>query len=180
MKTRFAIVASLVVAAVPVAMGAFIPIGDPFEGYSWGQTFAVTSTESFDLMAVRMTSEDDAFESDVFRDISADGWTTVAEVDAPTPTLAVADGPTTQALATKIIMDGDMDNQLEFDFVTLEGETVTESVHAVWTGTDWTMTTSVWVPTRAELVNPTPVPAPSAVLLGMLGLVTARLVRRAI
>ena len=150
------------------AVADIVPLGDPFEGYSWGQGFEISDSTSFDLMAVQMTSED-AFESSTFQNFTDDDWATTYEVGGAAPSLAVAEGPSEASLGTDIIFTGDLTDALEFDFVLFSEENLTESVHLSWTGDEWTVTEGTWAPTRGELTPPV-TPAPGAALLGVIGL----------
>ncbi|HPD47684.1 MAG TPA: PEP-CTERM sorting domain-containing protein [Anaerohalosphaeraceae bacterium] len=141
-------------------------IGDPVEGNSWSQAFNETGVGSFDLVAVKMTSAGDTFKTATFHSFNKTGWGVLFENDAALPTLASATGPAQTNMTFSIKFEGAKSNPLEFDFVAMSGEILKEAVHAVWSGSAWTFTTSQWNPTYAEVAG---VPAPGALLLGSMG-----------
>lgn len=153
---RIHVVLGVLLFSVTAATAGLVPIGDPFQGHSWGQTFQVSEGVAFDSLVVQMTSPGDYFESATFRNFSLDGWQTVYERDDQ-PTLAVAEGPGTDGLNTDIMFTGDPDNPVDFNFNTYDGSTPVESYQVGWNGYDWQVTLG-------------DVPAPGAVVLGVIGL----------
>lgn len=149
------------------ALADLAPIGDPVEGGSWAQGFNETGVGNFDLVAVKMISGGDTFESLTHRSL-ATGWSVVYENDSTSPTLATATGGPLTSMTWNIWFTGTKSNPLVFDFVAFYGETLLESARATWNGSGWSITTSLWNPTRAELI-----PIPTAVILGVLGLCAA-------
>jgi hypothetical protein len=75
-----------------------------------------------------------------------------------------------------IVFAGSSSNQLKFDFVAMNGNTIVDSALASWNG-GWSFSTTSWRPSRTDL---SPVPAPAAILLGMLGLGLVGWVKRRI
>ena len=67
------IAVTLVAVAGSSVRADLVPIGDPFDGNSWGHEFQETSG-SYDLIAVRMFSSGDSFESPTFSNFSVLGW----------------------------------------------------------------------------------------------------------
>jgi hypothetical protein len=164
---RIRILLVLLLFGATVSLGGFAPIGAPFEGHSWGQRFGVSEVGPFDMITVQMTSPGDYFESETFRAFSVAGWSVTYESDGVTPTLAVAQGPLFKDLRDDaleldfdLVFTGPSDNPLEFDFTVSNGDTVTESGRYTWDGEAG----------QVLHYGGSVVPAPSAVLLGALGL----------
>jgi len=154
----------IMIFSASAAFGNITPIGGPVEGNSWSQRFAESGVGLFDLVAVRMTSAGDTFESATHVNFSVLGWATIYENDPLIPTLATAAGPAITYLEWDINFAGAKSDPLVFDFVAFNGTTLLESAIASWSGSSWTFTTGCWNPTRADVI-----PAPGAVLLGSLG-----------
>jgi hypothetical protein len=171
MKKLVALGAGLILLAANAAFADLTPIGDPVGGNSWSQRFQESGAGYYDLMAVRMTSSGDTFESATFSNFNPGTWSLLYENDGGTPTLASASGPSVNWAQFDIKFAGDSSNQLAFDFVAFKtgSDTIAESVHAAWNN-GWTITAGTWNPTRAQVV-----PLPAAVLLGMLGMGVAGL-----
>jgi len=165
---KICLVGGLVLALASSAWANITVIGDPVEGHSWSQQFAESGVGLFDLVAVKMTSAGDTFESLTHSGFDQAGWATTYENSTPYPTLATATGPATSSMKWYINFAGAKSNPLEFDFVAYYGDTLIESAHLAWDGTvyptGWTITAGKWDPGRAALI-----PAPAAILLGSLG-----------
>jgi len=161
---KICLVGGLVLALASSAWANITVIGDPVEGHSWSQQFAESGAGLFDLVAVKMTSAGDTFESLTHSGFDQAGWATMYENSTPYPTLGTATGPATSSMTWSIKFAGAKSNPLAFDFVAYYGDTLRESAHAVWSGSGWTITAGKWDPGRAALI-----PAPAAILLGSLG-----------
>lgn len=153
---RIHVVLGVLLFSVTAAMAGLVPIGDPFGGHSWGQRFQVSEGITFDSLVVQMTSPGDYFESATFRNFDVPDWQTVYERDDQ-PTFAVAAGTGTDGLNTDIIFTGNSDNPLDFTFNAYDGATPAGSYQVGWDGYDWQVTMG-------------DVPAPGAVVLGVIGL----------
>jgi hypothetical protein len=174
LRTRVLIGTITAVLLPVVAMGDFTPVGDPFDGDSWGQAFAESGVGMFDLVSVRMVSSGDYFENPTHRSFNASGWSTTYEKsDGTGVILGTATGPAVSSMTWNIWFAGAQSDPVTFDFVAFDGDTLLESARAAWSGSGWTITLGPWEPTRNELV-----PVPGAVLLGALGLGAVASVRR--
>jgi hypothetical protein len=145
------------------ALANLTVFGDPVTTHSWSQGFNESGVGNFDLFAVKMLSGG-PFESPTNTGLAA-GWATVYENSLPDPTLAIATGPATTDMTWNINFAGPQGIPLDFDFVAFDGATMVDNANASWNGSGWTITTSDWNPTRADLV----IPVPGAILLGSIG-----------
>lgn len=171
-------IVSLVVVTLLVAANGAVAdlsaIGEPVEGNSWSQPFSESGVGSFNFVAVRMTSSGDAFESPAIHTFNRSGWTIGSE-DA---TMANASGPAQTSMNFSIKFAGSTSNQLEFDFVSFNGDLLKDAAHAVWKPGSWAITTFTVSKSGVDGTGITgwqrsdfeAVPVPAAVLLGMLGL----------
>jgi hypothetical protein len=149
--------------------------GLPGSGGSWSQRFQEDSIGSFDLVAVKMFTAGDTFETVTHSAFSVGGWSTIYENDGQYPTLATAAGSDTTLMQWNIKFAGNTSNTFTFYYVAFGGEDLLNAATATWNN-GWTITNyaggvgAAWTPTRAEVV-----PTPVAVVLGMLGLGVAGL-----
>jgi len=153
--------------AANAAFGDLVPIGDPVETGSWNQLFNESGVGPFDFVAVKMVSTGDFFESPTHTNLAA-GWT-----EHSSPTVAYADGPGLTNMTWTINFEGAQGDPLVFDFYAYWGNTWLECARATWTGSGWSISPWDSKLSRSEIVAAVPVPA--AVLLGLLGLGTARM-----
>lgn len=166
-----------------VVNGAFadlVPVGDPFAAASWAQTFAFTGYDSVaeepysvNLLAVKMLSAGDTFQSAVFMDFTTAGWSPLSLVPESwgnTPTLGVASGPSQQVINFALHFPDPVTNSFTFGFVAFAGDALRYAVDYSWNGSTWSVGKGTWEPTRASLT-----PVPGAVILGMLGMGVAGL-----
>ena len=142
-------------------------VGDAVEGNSWSQGFVESGVGSFDLVAVKMLSAGDTFESPTHWGL-ASGWAIALENDPVIPTLASASGPARTSMTWNIKFAGNKSNPLKFSFVAFNGDTIVDVADAAWSGSGWSITGSNWAPARCDL-EPPAVPAPGAILLGTMG-----------
>jgi len=166
--------------AVP-AFADLTPIGDLLVGESWGQRF-YENVGTFDLMAVRMVYGS-PFESPAFRHFSDTSWGMMYE-NNPGPgnpvTMASAGGNPTNYLEYDWLWC-EPPVPMAFDYVVFSGENILLAQRILgpsWDCSTWyfqgpTLKNAFWLPTRNEVLGI--VPAPAAVLLGMLGLSVAGL-----
>jgi hypothetical protein len=168
---------------VPVAMADLTPIGDPIDfdrEAGWAQRFSEDgiyggSDHSFDFIGLTMISapDGDSFQSPAMYSFSRSGWELEYQDDPVHPTLAGYSGPDVPLggrLAFEIEFAGGISNPLVFDFVAFSGDEAL-AWRVEW-GADWwcwpisdhgyTRETFMFMP-------PPGVPAPAAVLLGLVG-----------
>jgi hypothetical protein len=147
-------------------------VGDPYEVGSWVQGFNEAGVGNFNLVVIRMTTyPEDKFESPAQSGFSDTRWTRLYETDdafkaSTTPMYAAATGPSTNNLTWSIRFSDAQADPLAFDFVAFNGTTIVDSAHAEWNNA-WKITAGTWTPTRAAVEA---IPAPGAILLGMMGL----------
>jgi len=165
---------AVVLSAASSALANLTPVGDPIQGDSWTQAFDESGIGSFDLVAVKMSSAGDTFESPTHSGFNKAGWALLYENTTPLPTLASADGPSVTSLVWTIKFAGGSSNPLVFDYVAFNGQNIANAAHAVW-GPGWGITnygtnpSPYWNPSRAD-VEAVVIPAPGAILLGSIGL----------
>ena len=168
---RIALIVGAVAMCVSVASAdindyIMVPIGEPIPGGSWSYQWANFALE-WDLIAIRMaTYPDDQFESPGWSDITAPGWSVL--LDGPV-VISMA-GPQQNNFTAKIHFAGNSSDPLVMDWAAFRDgqDDATKYVRTTWNGSSWKGVTNsgqYWAPKRSEVV-----PAPGAVLLGVLGL----------
>lgn len=160
---------------VSASRADLVPVGEPLQIGSWGQKFQIRhDTEALDLVAVRMTSPDHAFETSTFRNFQGDvgDWKTTYEIPEerfPNVRQGTAQGSETNKIECVIAFMGQVFDKLEFDFVAFHQETECESIHADWHGDgQWSISPGCWHPPYQQCSPP--IPAPEAAFLGVIGL----------
>jgi len=155
------------------ALADLTPIGEPIIGGSWQHAVSVSGTNTYDLLAAKMATTGDEFESPWFSNIGAAGWSVILG----SPQLSSFGGTQRAGGWTfNIHFDGELSDPFTFDFAGFrDGQSDPYRFSRwEWSGSSWnvyaTNNSPYWIPTRAEVV-----PVPGAVLLGMLGLGAAGL-----
>ncbi len=142
-------------------------VGGPVEGDSWYLT--ATAPGTYDLVAVRISSGANVFESPALSNASQLGWQT--ELDGPT--LASMSGPTTTTgLTWRLNFPDDLPTTaFELDWAIFNGDNILYETHW-WVGSNGVMShyehSTGWQPDRADVVGV--IPAPGALLLGSMGM----------
>jgi len=165
-----AIAAVLFLAATTFA--DLTPIGDPVDENSWKQAFRENGIGYFDFVAVKMVSSGDSFEHTVHSGFNRSGWTIAYENDPLYPTIASASGSSVNDLTWSIKFAGTKSNSLTFDYVVFDSvnDILKNAARATWTGGGWSITNypsgqgAWWTPPSVSAI-----PAPGAVLLGLIG-----------
>jgi hypothetical protein len=148
--------------------GVTMGFGDVEVGNSWSFGVSASGIGPYDLVAAKIASAGDIYESPDARNFSQAGWAMVID----DPTLGSFSGPATSSMSWRMYFTNDADKDVTLDWALFNGQT------RVWTSrftiTNGTLTgfegsSQYWLPTREQ------VPVPGAVLLGMLGLGAAGL-----
>ena len=144
--------------------GVTMGFGDVLEGNSWSFSVAAGGP-TYDLVAAKIASAGDTYESPAAGNFSNAGWDMVID----NPTLASFSGPTTNSMTWRMYFADESDKDVTIDWALFNGETRTWTSRYTITNGDlnggYEPSSQYWLPTRAEVV-----PVPGAVLLGMLGL----------
>ncbi|MBN1361253.1 MAG: hypothetical protein JW993_11700 [Sedimentisphaerales bacterium] len=174
-------VAFLIVAVgltvIPAAQAAPTLDGGPNVGGSWWLDVSASGVGSYDLVAVRLVSGSDVFESPAIRNISNPGWGMLLDG----PTLASFAGPSVTSLSWDLFFAGASPTAVELDWAIFNGSQLTAWTH--WNvdangGLTWQRDPpGGWQPDLAD-VTPPIVPSPGALLLAGLGTVLVGYVRR--
>jgi hypothetical protein len=175
-------IASLGFAFVLVAVSAANAVptvdGGPHVGASWWLDVSASGVGPYDLVAVRIASGSDTFESPAIRNISNAAWS----VDLDEPALASFAGPSVTSLNWDLYFAGTSPTALELDWALFNGPELAAWTHwnidANGNLASWQLNpTDGWNPTREEVTSPV-IPAPGALLLGALGAALVGYVRR--
>lgn len=141
--------------------GVTMAYGDVVEGNSW--SFGVAAGgPTYDLVAARIASAGDTFESPDARNFTRAGWSMVYDG----LTLASFSGPTTNNMNWRMYFTNEADKNVTIDWALFSGQTRTWTSRYVITNgilTGYEPRSQYWLPAREQ------VPLPGAVLLGMLG-----------
>jgi hypothetical protein len=147
--------------AAPSVYATPTMVGDPFVAGSWGFSANAGGVGAFDLVAVRIASGSDVFESPAIRNISNGAWAMVLDQ----PALASFAGPAVTLLSWDVVFAGAAPSAMELDWALFNGNQLTAWTH--WnldaTGhlTSWELNpANGWQPARADVI-----PAPGAALL---------------
>ena len=177
MRRVVALLAFVLVAVVAPTLQAAPTVnmlGDPFDGGSWGFTAAAGGVGAFDLVAVRIASGADTFESPAIRNISNPSWNMVLD----RPLLASFAGSSVSSLSWDTYFAGATPSALQLDWALFNGQQLVAWTHwdldAAGHLANWTLNpVNGWQPTRADVV-----PVPGAALLGALGVSLVGWLRR--
>ena len=141
--------------------------GGPYVGGSWSFGANAGGVGSYDLVAVRIDTGADVFESPAITNISNPSWVMVLDQ----PTIASFAGPTVDSLSWTVHLAGDlpMATPMELDWAIFNGDTLQAWTHwnmDVWGNlVSWSLRPADgWQPSRADVI-----PAPGAILLGSIG-----------
>jgi len=183
MKRTTILSAMLLVAIAPISAtadmteytvdGVSIGFGNVGVGNSWYFDASASGVGPYDLVAVRIASGSDVFESPAITNISDPDWHMVLN----TPTLASFGGDPVSSLSWRTNFAGGlpMGSPLELDWAIFYDQQLTAWTHwhvNINGGLDkwWLNPVGGWQPSYAQVV-----PIPAAVLIGMLGLGVAGL-----
>jgi len=158
-----------------LATPTFGPVGDPIVGLSWKQWWAGLPGET-DLIAHRLASAGDTFESPGYSSFTQPGWHMVLD----TPTLVSASGPPVTTIGFYVHFPGNpgdynVADPLIVDGALFRGDTLIYTTRNTWNGSSWSYQPNAeyWTPTRADVI-----PAPGAILLGGIGVALVGWLRR--
>lgn len=165
----FLMVWVLVFVAAPSVYSAPTLVGGPYTGGSWWVDVSAGGIGSYDLVAVRIASGSDVFESPAIRNISNANWSLVLDE----PTLASIAGPAVSSLNWELYFAGDSPSALELDWAMFHESQLIAWTHwniaADGTLASWQLNPSDgWQPDVEEVTAAT-IPSPGALLLGALG-----------
>jgi hypothetical protein len=166
MRSTFALlVLTWIVVAAGSAYATPTMNGGPFLTGSWGFTASAGGVGSFDLVAVRIASGSDVFESPAIRNISDGSWQMLVDQ----PALASFAGPSVASLSWDTVFAGAAPSALELDWALFNGNQLVAWTHwnldASGNLASWEFDpANGWQPARADVV-----PAPGAVLLVGIG-----------
>lgn len=163
-----------------VAVADIVPVGNPLYGNSWGHRFALEADGEVNRLAVGIVSGG-PFTPNAFRAFDAPGWQTTAQSPGQSPTLAFA-GTTSNPVANlgfELWFDAEPVEPLTFLLAAWQpGESrPCESWQLTWLGLSGFAQDCVWIIEDGPPDGPT-IPAPGALLLGLVGVGSVRVVRR--
>lgn len=169
----------LLVTACPLAMAELVPVGDPAGGGSWEQRFLEMSEVPVDLLGVRMVSVGDTFKSPAYYDFSDTSWSVALDGAV----IASAWGSDLDTLEWTLHFEGSVDEPLVFDYYAFVDGELVSSARCSWAegaaaALMWYVDPDGADPSGADDDFYTPIPAPGAALLGAIGLMCLRWVRR--
>ena len=143
--------------------GVTMGFGDVEVGNSWSFGVSASGIGLYDLVAAKIASAGDTYESPDARNFSQPGWAMVID----DPTLASFSGPATSNMSWRMYLMNDLDKNVTIDWALFNGQTrVWTSRYIITNGalSGYEPMSQYWLPTREQ------VPVPGAVMLGMLGL----------
>jgi len=141
--------------------------GDPVDEGSWYLPVSASGIGFFDLVAGKIASAGDTYESPAARNFSKSGWHMVTD----SLTLGSFSGPSANSLSWRMYFANDNDKNVTIDWAIFSGQTrVWTSRYTIVNGSSsfppsmYEPRSQYWLPTRADVV-----PAPGAILLGGIG-----------
>lgn len=150
-----------------------LPVGDPFEGGSWGQGFRESGVGDFDFVRVDWVSGS-KFALPVHANLPS-GWTTTNWWSWEFAEGAY--GPARDDMTWNLKFQDPKSAPTKFVFTAWYGQTLKEEATASWSGSGWSISASSTWPTGANPRTP-PVPEPGTAILAALAVGTMVLVRR--
>jgi len=144
------------------ALANITPIGDPVGVDSWYMNVSAGGIGAYDLIAAKIATAGDTFQSPAFANISNPGWAMVVD----SPTLASMAGPSVTSLSWRVYFTKDITDPVTWDWAVFSGNTLTFTSRYAWDGSklNYTSHSGFWTPTRTDVI-----PAPGAILLGSIG-----------
>jgi hypothetical protein len=162
MRNKAYAAAVILLFGVSAACAGLVPVGDPFEGGSWGQRW-VADIGTYDHFQLLMDSPYSFEMPTGIGNFSLVGWTQTYDSGQ----LLIADGPLSGPnVQFDTYFQGSYD-QLTFHFQAWNGQLLVDSADVHWTGGGWQITASTWNSGRMDAPV---IPAPGAALLGAIGL----------
>ncbi len=150
MKKLMIMTAMVLIAVVPQVRGMPTMTGGPYIGNSWGVGVSASGIGSYDLVAVRIISGADVFDSPAIRNISNGAWTMNLDGSA----LASFSGPSVTSLNWNLWFAGGSPTAIGLDWAFFDGDTLV--AETTWQLSDqgtlasWGFSDN-WQPTRADV-----------------------------